>query len=31
MSENTNGQFCWNELITSDAAGAKSFYTELLN
>lgn len=25
-----HGAFCWNELATSDAAGAKKFYTELL-
>ncbi|MFT5471477.1 MAG: putative enzyme related to lactoylglutathione lyase [Verrucomicrobiales bacterium] len=29
MSEITAGQFCWNELITSDTEGAKNFYTEL--
>jgi predicted enzyme related to lactoylglutathione lyase len=26
----SHGEFCWNELATSDAAGAKRFYTELL-
>lgn len=33
MSENQhmNGQFCWNELITSDVNKAKSFYGELFN
>jgi predicted enzyme related to lactoylglutathione lyase len=25
-----HGTFCWNELGTTDAAGAKKFYTELL-
>src|SRR5947209_2055365 len=25
-----HGEFCWNELATTDAAGAKKFYTELL-
>lgn len=25
-----HGAFCWNELATNDAAGAKKFYTELL-
>jgi predicted enzyme related to lactoylglutathione lyase len=25
-----HGAFCWNELGTTDAAGAKKFYTELL-
>lgn len=25
-----HGAFCWNELATTDAAGAKKFYTELL-
>ena len=24
-----HGAFCWNELATTDAAGAKKFYTEL--
>jgi predicted enzyme related to lactoylglutathione lyase len=31
--ENTmmqQGTFCWNELMTSDVAGAKAFYAELL-
>ncbi|MFL6227846.1 MAG: VOC family protein [Pyrinomonadaceae bacterium] len=26
----SQGAFCWNELGTTDAAGAKKFYTELL-
>jgi predicted enzyme related to lactoylglutathione lyase len=36
MSEEKNeprvkpGQFCWNELLTTDLAGAKKFYRELL-
>ena len=29
MSELSNGNFCWNELITSDTEGAKTFYTSL--
>ena len=35
MSDNESpmgrpGHFCWNELITTDEAGAKTFYTRLL-
>ncbi|MGY8687344.1 MAG: VOC family protein, partial [Verrucomicrobiales bacterium] len=29
MSEIRNGEFCWNELITSDTGAAKAFYSEL--
>ena len=29
MSEIKTGEFCWNELITSDTGAAKAFYSEL--
>lgn len=30
MTSYTPGSFCWNELVTTDAASAKSFYSSLL-
>ncbi|MFT5469742.1 MAG: putative enzyme related to lactoylglutathione lyase [Verrucomicrobiales bacterium] len=29
MSETKTGEFCWNELLTTDTSAAKTFYSEL--